>query len=561
MNIFALVIDDDREVVERTLQEVRNRLTDIGHSFVYAIRSDVQDAVETFGDWKNVDVIWLDLIGVIQDGNLARGLAKSIPLIRRSNRLAPLLVVSKQTAPDVIIQAIDLGASSYVLSNSLPTGAPGVYGNDVVADNARWRLLTDKLLRLAERYRAIKQHISEPRPAGVFRKTGAKASSATVKRQFNYLDELMQFDDLRGLFPEIVGPPSEVEESFSYETTYFELPTLRSLLFRMRDQAEMLKVGEMILVELVTKLVRGLYSRRVATPDRAFIKTWYVEKFERRQRETKELLVERRRYTEEAELVVASLRDKLPPADLSRLCRALPTLTDLQQLEWLLNAESITLAGVALRMPGEILGELMALPEFCEMVTPPRTSWIHGDLHLGNILVDYPHPEIIHLKLIDPGGYLEGHDPAYDLGKLFLSLDGEYDFIHEGHLTIGGVVPNSDTRDVIADGLVFTEWATVALGGGLSGDVTQTLKKEVGSGHRYVFGLLATRLIEIVGNEEYFQSDPHWQLRARFHAALQCCTVARFHVADNPKRAATLVLRGVDLMNQFYRLFKSGVLR
>jgi aminoglycoside phosphotransferase (APT) family kinase protein len=49
---------------------------------------------------------------------------------------------------------------------------------------------------------------------------------------------------------------------------------------------------------------------------------------------------------------------------------------------------------------------------------PPYTMKIHGDLHLGNVLIDADREEF---SLIDPRGEWAGHetyDPAYDIAKL-----------------------------------------------------------------------------------------------------------------------------------------------
>ncbi len=62
-------------------------------------------------------------------------------------------------------------------------------------------------------------------------------------------------------------------------------------------------------------------------------------------------------------------------------------------------------------------------------LTPPGVSpYIHGDLHLENILYDQHLDEF---WLVDPRGYPEC-DIYYDIGKLAHSFNGFYDLLHEG---------------------------------------------------------------------------------------------------------------------------------
>lgn len=60
------------------------------------------------------------------------------------------------------------------------------------------------------------------------------------------------------------------------------------------------------------------------------------------------------------------------------------------------------------------------------------SPYMHGDLHLQNILIGENDSKI---KLVDPRGY-PICDPFYDMGKLSHSLNGKYDFIHEGKFSI-----------------------------------------------------------------------------------------------------------------------------
>ena len=81
-------------------------------------------------------------------------------------------------------------------------------------------------------------------------------------------------------------------------------------------------------------------------------------------------------------------------------------------------------------------GKKEGVNELVKTLTPPRLWLIHGDLHLSNILMDLNSIDDPVFKLIDPNVQLEGGDIAYDLGKLYHSFDGLYDFMDEGLLDI-----------------------------------------------------------------------------------------------------------------------------
>jgi len=64
--------------------------------------------------------------------------------------------------------------------------------------------------------------------------------------------------------------------------------------------------------------------------------------------------------------------------------------------------------------------------EFLKFVSPLHTCRTHGDLHFDNILIDRDTNNFI---LLDPRGNYE-YDICYDLGKIWHSCHGLYDFIH-----------------------------------------------------------------------------------------------------------------------------------
>ena len=78
--------------------------------------------------------------------------------------------------------------------------------------------------------------------------------------------------------------------------------------------------------------------------------------------------------------------------------------------------------GKEMRRPVDVLQNIAAKhPTVPNILVPGRKVDIHGDAHLGNILFE---PASGHFILVDPRGFLNGCDYAYDFGKLLHSVDG-----------------------------------------------------------------------------------------------------------------------------------------
>lgn len=70
--------------------------------------------------------------------------------------------------------------------------------------------------------------------------------------------------------------------------------------------------------------------------------------------------------------------------------------------------------------------------EILDVLQPKETSMVHGDLHFDNILVNLRDPSDPKFILVDPRGLDYTYHFTYDLGKLWHSFHGLYDFLHEG---------------------------------------------------------------------------------------------------------------------------------
>src|SRR3990167_1699233 len=84
------------------------------------------------------------------------------------------------------------------------------------------------------------------------------------------------------------------------------------------------------------------------------------------------------------------------------------------------NAERIVIAGRSYEPPLAIIEKIWRTPAGEILLTQPQESivLIHGDAHFGNIILR----EDDTILFVDPNGFLEGGDAAYDIGKLLLSI-------------------------------------------------------------------------------------------------------------------------------------------
>jgi aminoglycoside phosphotransferase (APT) family kinase protein len=103
--------------------------------------------------------------------------------------------------------------------------------------------------------------------------------------------------------------------------------------------------------------------------------------------------------------------------------------------------------------PGEPLPGMDALAAFLDGHRPPdgRPGLMHGDYHLGNLLVDVSQPQIT--AVLDWEMATIGN-PLVDLGRFLVSLPDEHDAAEQAGApwTAGDIGPASDIVAAYADG-------------------------------------------------------------------------------------------------------------
>lgn len=166
--------------------------------------------------------------------------------------------------------------------------------------------------------------------------------------------------------------------------------------------------------------------------------------------------------------------------------------------------------------------------EWLKRLIPRRLGFVHGDLHFQNILVGESASDFI---LADPRGET-AFDYHYDLGKLWHSFSGLYDFIHVERFTVKNLE--------IAENSVRVEFSLAEPG--ILGRY-----REVGS--------LVAGLVE---GSNLLSSEENWLERTLFNEAMHFLTLPIFHIKNDPTedRAMILFLRGVELLNQFVARFQ-----
>ena len=157
--------------------------------------------------------------------------------------------------------------------------------------------------------------------------------------------------------------------------------------------------------------------------------------------------------------------------------------------------------------------------EIREAVMPEYVSpYVHGDLHLGNILVD---PLTHNFKLVDPRGYSHC-DPYYDFGKLSHSTNGKYDFLHQDLFAL----EYTSKKNVITAQLKYANLGIINLYDKLNDEIFSYLSKS----SQYTNGVIKTLFAE----------------------AMHFCSDMPFHLQDDrvENRSIAIYLTGVKQLNE-----------
>jgi hypothetical protein len=203
--------------------------------------------------------------------------------------------------------------------------------------------------------------------------------------------------------------------------------------------------------------------------------------------------------------------DHFVTTHLARVRRRLPMLRGHLPAE-LLADQAVTVNGRRCRSLPRLLAEVGADDALIAMLRPGQLAFpVHGDLHLGNVLLrrGSPDPEF---TVLDPRGVLTPWDPIYDLAKSLFSLT-----IFERAITSGLRVarltgPGSHCAGYTVS---FTD-------------------------HRDSYLTAAGRFSAMLAELPYLRHldrvDPNWRIRLRFAHACHCLAESACRLSDRKYR-------------------------
>lgn len=165
-----------------------------------------------------------------------------------------------------------------------------------------------------------------------------------------------------------------------------------------------------------------------------------------------------------------------------------------------------------------------------KMLSPCWTSKIHGDLHFDNILIDIDQDNVLtNFVLIDPRGYSQDSDYGYDLGKLWHSFHGLYDFVNNG-------CSNIDYKEISKTEIEVC---------------IQFSNRNILREYEFILDKFPKLL-----DEKYKLNaiDKYWEFRTLFTEAMHFLSLPDFHLRfdEREEKAISLYMIGVKLLNKVW---------
>jgi len=311
-----------------------------------------------------------------------------------------------------------------------------------------------------------------------------EARSKGVQKLINEIKWLETLPpDLQPYFPQLQN--YHIASNYAwFETPYYDIPSLRRLLFIGEiDAPKAMEILENVLAFMFSRV----YTKNKIKGDPTWVYKLHIQRIERRLMATKQ--------------ETSIFKD-------------------------IIEALEITLNGRKYENIHSLVAKIKTRPGLIKALAPTTISMIHGDLHFQNILVDLANKNRFNFILADPRGELSGSDPTYDLGKLWHSVHGLYDFIHEDLIKLE---IDSDKSKVEAH-LEFEDMPAL-------------------SEYKKIY----RELPRMAEKYSTLANMSNWEMRTLFAEAAHFCSVMPFHLKNDgvEKRAIALYLTGVKLINEF----------
>ena len=309
------------------------------------------------------------------------------------------------------------------------------------------------------------------------------------KKLINEIEWLLNLpSELNPYFSEVLAYDTESDNVF-FDVPYYGSRNLREYIFDGHFDAD---AAVSFLEKLLDWMFQNVYSRKIEdAPD-----DWVMEK---------------------------------------HINRVLDRLIECSQksdiLAKLINAEKIVINEVEYKNIKELYTNLAEKKELIDILSPKDLVMIHGDLHFQNILV-YSENDL-GFMLVDPRGELRGSDIYYDMGKLWHSFHGKYDFIHSDQFKLD---------------LSWREKTPIA-----KFEITNKYSEKV-------YDEIYQKFMNVITKYDVIRQDSYWEMKALFAEASHFCSVSTFHIGKTKtaERAVVLYLIGVILINEFYQKYLSG---
>jgi hypothetical protein len=306
------------------------------------------------------------------------------------------------------------------------------------------------------------------------------------KKLINEIEWLMSVPkDLKPYFSEVLEY-NIVSDKVFYNVPYYGSRNLREHVLSGHFDADATCA---FLENLLDWMFKNVYSRKISeAPD-----NWVMEKHVRR-------VLDR--------LVECSLKS--------------------EELGKIIRADKVIINNKEYRNVKEMFDKLAANSELLESLKPKDLVMIHGDLHFQNILI-YSETDT-GFMLVDPRGERLGSDIYYDLGKLWHSFHGKYDFIHTDQFKY-----NISWKEDVP----ITSFA-----------ITNSIAERV-------YDNIYQKFAKVIQKYDFIKNDANWEMKTLFAEASHFCSVSTFHIgkAKTAERSIVLYLIGVMLINEFFERY------
>jgi len=389
----------------------------------------------------------------------------------------------------------------------------------------------NRLVGLVSEYIRWRTSIESNSVDGIITKTDSTASS-TLADQIDFLRFVSEDKKLAPLFPRVIQSWNHGDK-ISYEMDYHMLPSVKSLLLDQVDPQYSQEITHTIFTRVLDVAFSVIYSaQKTGPPDPSFLHTACVKKLNERLAQSLAIISNRNRRKEPPEFKKAY---------------------DLYS--GLLNGKQIVYDSEVIENPKRVVDQLTDMGAFSEL-NPTHLCLVHGDMHFDNILVRL-YPEPIKLIFVDPRGFritnedLGVYDPAYDLGKLLHSAQGEYDFITSGFRTLEVSKCRHSRTSIQFPSITDSERVESRKRNGASTAATTSYRKPMKPWLPAVYSETAAFIRKYIEKRQIEFGDKHLGCRAELYSAFHLLTTGPAHLGVDPTRALALYLNGARALWSF----------